>query len=372
MAYYQKALQLNPTNDEVYLGLGAVSYQKGKPNESIGYYKKALQLNPNNANTHFNLGCTLLLSGNLKKGWREYEWRWQIKEHRNYNCFHRPSDFSQPLVNTTHLAGITVLIYAEQGLGDEIQFIRYASLLDQCGANVIIECHRELYTLFQSVKHIKQCIAQGQALPNFDMQCPLLTLPFIFDTTLDNIPAKVPYLTVNPTLIQKWQERIPKDYSKLKVGLVWSGNPKNIKLKYKSFPLDTFMPLLKLDNVVFYSLQKGKASEQSKNLPQGTQLVDLADEICDFSDTASLIQILDLVVSVDTAVAHLAGALGKPVWTLLPFMPDWRWMLNREDTPWYPTMRLFRQPSIGDWESVITNVRRELEKKTAAIKNVSS
>jgi hypothetical protein len=175
-------------------------------------------------------------------------------------------------------------------------------------------------------------------------------------------PKKIPYISSDKLLIEEWRSKLHYDNSKLKIGLVWSGNPNNVKLGYKSCFLHTFSSLTNLDGVTFYSLQKGKPAEQAKNPPDGIKVIDLTEEINDFSDTAALIDNLDLVISVDTAVAHLTGALGKPVWTLLPFAPDWRWMLNREDSPWYPTMRLFRQSSPGDWESVIAKVKDELLK----------
>jgi tetratricopeptide (TPR) repeat protein len=360
VTYSQQALEINPNDDEVHVGLGAAFCGKGQLNTGINCYKKAIQINSNNANTHFSMSCAFLLSGDFKQGWQEYEWRWKSKDYLKYNCFHKPDDFSQPILKGLDIAGQTVFIYAEQGLGDEIQFIRYVPLVVQLGANVVIECHKELYGLLQSIEGIKHLIVQGEQLPEFDIQCPLLTLPLVFNTTLENIPTKVPYLSVNPILTQKWKDKIQQDNSKLKVGLVWQGNPKHKNDMNRSIPFNYFSPFSKFTDITFYSLQKGKGSEQSKNLPVGIKFIDLTEEINDFSDTAALIENLDLTISVDTSVVHLAGALGKPIWTLLPFSPDWRWMLTRKDSPWYPTMRLFRQPSPGDWNSVIKKVAEEL------------
>jgi hypothetical protein len=199
-------------------------------------------------------------------------------------------------------------------------------------------------------------VGRGEELPKFDVHCPLSSLPLIFDTRLESIPTKIPYIYVEPKLIQKWRNKVQHDEFKTKIGLVWAGR------SISSCSLETFSTIAQIDNITFYSLQKGEAKKQAKNPPKGMSFIDLTEDINDFSDTAALIENLDLIITVDTAVAHLAGALGKSVWTLLPFVPDWRWMLNRDDSPWYPTMRLFRQPSLGDWESVIDKIKDELLK----------
>jgi tetratricopeptide (TPR) repeat protein len=360
-AFYQKALQINPNNLESYCNIGTVMHEKGQPDEAFAFYQKALQINPNYANAHLNMAYFLLLLGNFKQGWKEFEWRWKTKEYLKNSCFHRPVNFTQPILNRLDITGHTVLIYAEQGLGDEIQFIRYAPLVAQHGTKVIIECHKEISTLLRTIEGVEQFIVQGEPLPHFDIQCPILTLPLVFNTTPENIPVNIPYISVNSILIQKWKDKIQHDNSKLKVGIVWHGNPKHKNDRNRSMPFAHFSPFAKFTDITFYSLQKGKASEQARNFSMGMKFIDLTEEINDFSDTAALIENLDLTMSVDTSVVHLAGALGKPIWTLLPFAPDWRWMLNREDSPWYPTMRLFRQPSPGDWNSVIKKVSEELQ-----------
>jgi tetratricopeptide (TPR) repeat protein len=365
ITYSQQALVINPHDDVVYIGLGAAYCGKGQLDTGINYYKNALHINSNNVNAHFNMSCAMLLSGDLEQGWKENEWRWKSKDYLRYSCFHKPDDFAEPMLDGLEISGKTVLVYAEQGLGDEIQFIRYAPLLAQHGANVVIECHKALSSLLQSIEGVKQLIVQGEPLPDFDLQCPLLNLPLAFHTTLDNIPSKVPYISVNSILIENWKDKIKQDNSKLKVGLVWQGNPKHKNDRNRSIPFAKFLPFAEFPDVTFYSLQKGKGSEQAKNPPLGMKFVDLTEEMHAFSDTAAFIENLDVTISVDTSVVHLAGALGKPIWTLLPFAPDWRWMLNREDSPWYPTMRLFRQPSPGDWDSVVKKVAGELQKLTS-------
>lgn len=344
---YRKALQLRPDYSDAYNNLGIALQYKRQVEEAITCYRKALQINPNDAVTHWNLSLALLLSGNFKDGWREYEWRLKVKD------FNFPK-INRPLWNGSDISGRSILLHAEQGFGDTIQFIRYAPLVAQLGARVIVRCQKEVRTLIQDMQGIEQVVDYDKQPPDCDIYCPLLSLPFIFGTTPAGIPSDIPYVKINGILVQEWKNRIQKDYSKLKAGIVWSGR------EQRSLSLELFVPLLQTGGITFYSLQKGEAAKQAKNHYGDMKLVDYTEGITDFSDTAALIGNLDLIITVDTAVAHLAGALGKPVWTLLPFAPDWRWMLDREDSPWYPTMRLFRQPLSGDWESVINRVRQEL------------
>jgi len=350
---YQKALQINPVNPGILNNLGNVLYEAGCFDKALISYRDALELDPDYPYSHFHMSRVLLLSGNYKQGWKEYEWRWKTRDY-----FER--DFSQPLWDGSDISGRTILLYTEQGLGDAIQFIRYVPFIVQHGATIVVECQKELLSLFQNVEGIEQVISAGEQLPLFDVHCPLLSLPLKFGTTLETIPADIPYIKANPLAIQKWKERLADAGQKLKLGLVWAGSPAHKNDRNRSILLDTFAPLAQFHNIIFYSLQKGNGSEQAKSPPKEINFIDYTDELHDFSDTAAFIENLDLVISVDTAVAHLAGALGKPVWTVLPFVPDWRWMLNREDSPWYPTMRLYRQPSIGDWESVIERVKEGL------------
>ena len=309
--------------------------------------RKPCILSPDNAVFHWNLSLALLLSGNFEEGWKEYEWRQKVKDFPNRIV-------SQPLWDGSDIAGQTILLQAEQGYGDTIQFIRYASMVAQRGANVIVSCQNELTSLLKKVDGIHHVAGYHEPIPEFDVYCPLLSLPLIFHTTVESIPAHVPYIKPEPSLFQHWRAKIQNHVSRLKIGLVWAGR------EQRSCPLELFTPLAEIHYSTFYSLQKGEAAEQAKNPPEGMKLIDYTEDIHDFSDTAAFIENLDLVISVDTAVAHLAGALGKPVWTLLPFVPDWRWLLNRDDSPWYPTMRLFRQPSPGDWESVIARIAQDL------------
>ena len=354
---FQTALGLNPRFLESYINLGNTLQAKGLIDEAVACFQKAVQLCPDSAYAHYNLSLALLQSGNFREGWEKYERRRDI-EGLSYLRTH----FSQPLWDGSDMRGGAVLLLGEQGFGDIIQFVRYAPFVTQRNARLILCCHKELKSLMQNVDGIQEVVTYGEQLPEFAAYCPLLSLPFIFRSLIENIPTNIPYIRVDTSLSPQWEETIQSGSSRLKAGLVWSGNPDNASLLYKSCLLQTFSPLAELDDVTFYSLQKGAAAAQAKNPPRGMNLIDYTEEINDFADTAALIQHLDLVISVDTAVAHLAGALGKPVWTLLPYPPDWRWMLNREDSPWYPSMRLFRQCSPGDWEPVIAHIGTELRK----------
>jgi tetratricopeptide (TPR) repeat protein len=349
ITHYQRALHLNPGHAEAYNNLGLAFRDKGQLKEAMHLFREALRREPDNAVFHWNLSLALLQAGNFEQGWKEYEWRLKVKEFS-----HRIS--AEPLWDGSEMAGQTILLQAEQGFGDTIQFIRYASLVAQRSAKVIVSCQNELASLLRTVDGVNHVAGYHEQLPDFDRYCPLLSLPLIFHTTHEGIPAQVPYIRVDSPSVKKWKTKIGVQDSEITIGLVWAGR------EQRSCSLEIFSPLSHVDSVTFYSLQKGEAAEQAKNPPDGMKLIDYTEDIHDFSDTAALMENLDLVIAVDTAVAHLAGALGKPVWTLLPFVPDWRWLLNRDDSPWYPTMRLFRQPSPGDWQSVIEEVTGELRK----------
>jgi tetratricopeptide (TPR) repeat protein len=353
---YQKAIMLDPDFADAYNNLGILFNRKNQPDSALTYYKKAITIDPNFADAHWNMSHVLLIKGQFQEGWKEYEWRWKVKELYRHSLPQK-RNFCQPLWDGSDINGRIILLYAEQGFGDTIQFIRYASLVAQYGATVIVECPDKLTSLLQNTEGVHKVVSYRDQLPEFDVHCPLLSLPSLFNTTLDNIPAKVPYIIPNLTLVQEWREVINYSDFNLKIGLVWATDrlPKE-----KSCSLQVFSSLTSLNDISFYSLQKGEPAIQAKKPPKGMTFFDYTEKISDFSDTAAFIMNLDLVISVDTAVAHLAGALGKPVWTLLPFTPDWRWMLNREDSPWYPTMKLFRQSAPGNWNAVMARVQKEL------------
>jgi Flp pilus assembly protein TadD len=359
VAAYRKALEIRPNYSDALNNLGNTLKDAGKLEEAIATYRKALAIRSDSPAAHWNLGLTLLLDGQLAAGWPEHEWRWQVRELRA-----APRQFSQPRWDGSDLAGRRILLHAEQGFGDTLQFVRYVPLVARRGGTVILECQPALARLMRTVGGVETLIPRGHPLPEFELQCPLLTLPLAMGTTIENIPADVPYLAAEPELVQQWRGRVPSD-GRLRVGLVWSGSPKQRSDRNRSMRLETLAPLAGTGNTWFCSLQKGPAADQIAQAPPGLVNADLSADLNDFADTAALVKCLDLLITVDTAVAHLAGALGKPVWLMLPKVPAWRWLMQTPDCPWYPTMRLFRQQSLGDWSAPIANLAEALAMRAA-------
>lgn len=343
------------------LDLGTVLEKLGRHEDACATYRAGLALLPDQSALHFNLGNQLLLLGRFEEGWEEYEWRtrlaaWGIR------------DTSRKTWSGEPIEGKSLLIEAEQGLGDMIQFVRLAPLVADRGATVLLECQPELMRLFQSAAGVRQIVpkpCREEAKP--DLRIPLLSLPRILDIRLENIPADLPYLAPPAGLVDAWKARLAGDPG-VRVGIAWSGNPQHIDDANRSCPPALLKPLLAVPGATFYSLQKGGSAVLSAD-GLATAVRDFSNEWTDFADTAAFMQALDLVISVDTAVVHLAGALGRPVWALLPFAPDWRWLLAREDSPWYPTMRLFRARRPRDWQSVI---RRAADALTGEIRSQTS
>jgi tetratricopeptide (TPR) repeat protein len=351
----RRAIELSPDSPMERYNLGVVHLDLCEIEQAIASFREAVALKPEMPLPHWGLALALLANGDLEQGWKEYEWRWDCTQ------FHptRPS-FTQPPWDGSALDGKTILLYCEQGMGDAIQFVRYASLLAERGARVIVQCQPSMRRLFATVPGVIATHSPPELLPEFDVHFPLLSLPRMIGTTLQNVPASVPYLFADAEKVEAWKQKLPPTAGRLKVGLVWAGNPEHQRDHDRSISLATLAPLADAGEVTFVSLQKGAAALQSPAPPAGMQLLDYTADLADFADTAGLIANLDLVISVDTSVAHLAAAMGKTVWTLLPFAPDWRWLLGRSDSPWYPTMRLFRQPSPGDWGSPIRALAEDL------------
>ena len=351
---YQQALNLDPNYIDAYNNLGTVFTEQGQYEQAIACYIQALGLNPGDALAHFNLAFILLLAGDFEHGFAEYEWRWQCPQHlESY-----PSrKLSQPLWDGSDLDGRTLLLHSEQGFGDTIQFIRYAPLIAQRGGRVVAECQEPLIRLLKTVAGIEQLVVRGNALPEFHVHAPLMSLPRILGTTLENIPAQVPYLIAPKSSIKLKAASA----SQLKVGIVWAGSSTNQRDRTRSCFLSHFFKLLNTPSVAFYSLQKGPRAAELAQLASELPIQDLSSHLSDFADTAAAVAQLDLVITVDTSVAHLAGAMNKPAWALLSFSPDWRWMLGREDSPWYPSMRLFRQEFPGDWAGLLQQVETALQ-----------
>ncbi len=348
---YRKAVRLRPNYADAFSNLGNALREKGSLDEAIAACKQAIALKADYAEAHGNLSLVHLSRGEFEIGWKEYEWRWKFKTVASRN-------FSQPQWDGRDLQGKTILLHAEQGLGDTIHFVRYAPMVAARGGRVILECQTELRRLLEGFPGVDRMVSAGDELPEFDWHCPLLSLPLAFGTNLQNIPVERIYLKAIDSDVQKWAGRFDGDG--LRVGVVWAGQPKHKNDHNRSIRLAQLAPLAQVKGIRFYSLQKGAGAAQAANPPQGMNLIDFSQELTDFADTAALMSQLDLIVSVDTAPVHLATALGKPVWVLLPFAPDWRWLLEREDSPWYPTVRLFRQKSYGQWNETINRVAREL------------
>jgi len=433
VAHYRQALQLNPHNANVHNNLGSVLQNQQKLDDAVGHYQQALDLCPNHAEAHRNLGTALqcqgrledalrqyqqalqirpdfpeahhdqallrLLQGDFERGWPEYEWRFKLPRSGRRS-------FTEPLWEGAALDGRTILLHAEQGLGDTLHFVRYAPLVKERGGTVIVECQPPLLRLLAGVPGIDHLLARGSPLPDFNVQAPLLSLPGILHTTLAAIPGTVPYLHADAKLVEQWRNSAMCDVrcamseevvltsdighltSDFLVGIAWQGNPAFRGDRNRSIPLASFARLAQVEGVQLISLQKGPGTEQLKQLriadcglrierqeikplresairnPQSA-ILDLGDRLDEasgaFMDTAAIMKNLDLVVSSDTAIPHLAGALGVPVWVALPLVPDWRWLLEREDSPWYPTMRLFRQTHSGSWEDVFELMAEELK-----------
>jgi tetratricopeptide (TPR) repeat protein len=348
--------------------IGLALITAGKPEEALAQFREGVRAEPDSAQAHYNLALALLLLGRLPEGWRAYEWRWQLPVHKLYA---RP--FRQPEWRGEDLTDRVLVLHAEQGLGDTLHFCRYAPLVAERSAGVYLEVQPELARLLQSSFASDKLRVRPRAasfpgiehLPAADFHCPLLSLPAIFGTDLHTIPAAIPYLRVDPAQAAAWTRRLSA-LPRPRVGLVWAGRPNNAQDRLRSIALARLAPLAAVTGVSFVSLQKGEAAAQAAAPPPGMVLHDIAADLHDFADTAAALTALDLVISVDTAVAHLAGALGQRVWVMNRRYTDWRWLLEREDSPWYPTLRLFRQPHHGDWDAVIGRVAAALQAFAAA------
>jgi tetratricopeptide (TPR) repeat protein len=354
-AALRAALRLRDDVAEIHVNLGNVLCDKGQLAGAIAATRQAIRLRPDLADAHQNLGSALLLAGDYAEGWREHEWRWRCQ-----NAVHLRCVSGRPQWDGSNLGGRTILLQADAGFGDAIHFVRYIPMVADRGGQVVLECPKQLHRLLGNLRGVRQLITAQDPLPSFEVHCPLMSLPLAFNTTIETIPSKVPYLMPEESLVRQWAHRL-SECRRPRVGLVWAGNPGS-NYRKRSLSLSMLAPLSAAGDITFYSLQLGDAARQVLAPPHGMKVIDHSRELIDFAETAALTANLDLVIAVDTAVAHLAGALGKAVWVMLPFAPDWRWMLERADSPWYPSMRLFRQTTFGDWDQVVQRVARELEK----------
>jgi tetratricopeptide (TPR) repeat protein len=354
LASFDQAIALSPSLAESFNNRGIALLNLPRVEEALASFDQAIAVDPNHAEGFRNRAFCKLLVGRWIDGWTDYEWRWKTHqmaaERRN---FKQPQWFG-----SSDIAGKTLLLHAEQGFGDTIMMARYIARVVKTGARVVLEAPSALTPLLAEID-MAQLVTRGQPLPAFDRHCPLMSLPLAFGTTVNTIQADIPYLSVPPVHAQKWLGQLPKS-DRPRVGIVWSGSPDHIRDRERSIALRRVLPLLSRTDLQFFGLQKFLREEDAAILRNYPQIENLGDAIESFADTAAIISALDLVISVDTSVAHLAGALGKPVWILLPFTPDWRWLLDRHDSPWYPTARLFRQSHVDDWDGVIAEISQEL------------
>lgn len=349
-ASMQQAIRLAPDGPEPLYNLGLVLRDMGQDEKALTCFETVLKMRPDHVECHWDRALLLLLRGDFPRGFEEYEWRWKLKRSP-------PRGFRQPVWDGRPFQGKTVLLHQEQGFGDMIQFARYIPIVKKLGGRVMVECQGEIARLVATVEGIDQVIVRGSPLPPFDMYAPMLSLPRILKTTKEAIPAAVPYvkppeLSTIPLPVGGQQQ--------LRIGISWAGRPTHRNDRNRSCGIEHFVELMGMPGTVFFSLQKGDRAQDLRDKASEALVMDVGRRLEDFADTASVVQQLDLVITVDTALAHLAGALGKPAWVAIPFVGDWRWMREGETTPWYPSMRLFRQKTRGDWNSTFNEMRRAL------------
>jgi hypothetical protein len=348
--HFARAVALHPRSPKMRTNLGSALLCLARIDEARHELEEAIRLDGEFAEAHLILGYIHLLHGDFANGWTEYEWR---RKTRRYRRSYRAEMWQGQPLN-----GDVIVLDQEQGLGDTIQFCRYATLVAERNARVILRVSRPLVPLLRSVPGIARVLSSDEPMPPARWVCPLPSLPSIFRTDVASIPARIPYLFVPPARQAAFREELPR--TTVNVGIVWSGNSRSPHDAIRSMRLRDLGPMLDVPGISFVSLQCGEPAEQLTDLGWTERIRTLPRDNTDFSDTAAAIMALDLVVTVDTSVAHLAGALGKPVWMLLHYVPAWRWLLGTQDTPWYPTARLFRQPVLGDWDAVVREVASEM------------
>ena len=351
------AIALRPDYAQAYNTKACALQMLGRHLEAVDVYRKALQIRPDYADAHVNLAMALLLLGKFEQGWTHYRRRTNTA---NIYC---PDNIETSRWDGSQFEGKKLLIWCEQGIGDAINFVRYLPRVKAKGGTVTLSAKKSLLRLFSQLEGVDELVqATKETIPTgrFDLHVPLLDLPQIFNTNVETIDDCVPYLSADSKEAQSWRTKL--NATEFKVGIVWAGSSTHKNDRNRSCSLEQFLGLTQIPSIRLYALQKGSAANQLRELTDNTLITNIADQLDDFADTAAAIENLDLVISVDTAVLHLSGAMGKPVWALLPFVPDFRWMLNRTDTPWYPTMKLFRQNKLGRWDDVFARVTSQLKK----------
>jgi tetratricopeptide (TPR) repeat protein len=347
---FDRALAARPDYVKAHVGRGAARQALNQQHEALADFERAIALDKSNADAHHNAALACLTLGDYRRGFEQYEWRWQRS-----GMPARRRNFGRPLwLGEYPLARKRILVAAEQGLGDCIQFARYVPMLADGGATVVLEAPPPLLSLLARLDGVVEVVARGDAPPAFDVYCPAGSLPRALRTEVSTIPAAIPYLQANEERIAAWRDRIER-LPRPRIAVVWSGSADHANDRNRSMQLRQMAPLLALA-AGFVSVQRDVRPADAGELARHPALTHVGDTLADFDDTAAVLALVDLVITVDTSVAHLAGALGRPTFVLVPFCPDWRWMLARADSPWYPTARLFRQPAVGDWESAIARV----------------
>lgn len=352
---FRRVVEAQPDDAGAVANLASALVAIGRFDEARPMFETALALRPDDATAGYNLGLLDLLRGDFKTGWQGYELRSRAGNVNLAAC-----RSTEPRWTGEPRPDATLLIHAEQGLGDNIQFARYVELAAERVGKVVLEVPEPLAGLFSQIAAADKLVRRDQPLPAHDFHIPIMSLPVVFETDEGSIPWPGPYLAADPARAGEWRRRLERSGSGRHVGLVWSGNPEHKRDRERSLPLSVLEPLLRVEGVTLHALQIGPAAEDLAGGPFKGRMKRLFPRQYPLEDVAATIAALDLVIGVDTSLVHLAGALGRPVWTLITYVPDWRWMLGRTDSPWYPTMRLFRQPARGDWVSVVAEVAREL------------
>jgi len=358
---YGSALLALPNHLSAWTNLGLALMALNRHDEARDAYRKALELAPDNADANWNDALALLTIGDYRRGFEKYEWRW-----KRTGMDTKPRFRQRPWLGDAPVANKIILLHAEQGLGDTIQFARYATVLARAGAKVILEVQPELKELLKTIDGVTSVIGRGEAVPPFDLHCPLASLPLALKTELSNVPADIPYLRADPDRVARWRERLEKAPAP-RVAIAWSGRADHVNDRNRSIALAQLGSLLSAPGVRFVSIQRELRPSDAADLAGHPGMLHVGGELADFSDTAAVLALCDLTISVDTAVAHLAAAMGRQTYVLIPFQPDWRWTADREHSPWYPQARLFRQPAPGDWNSVLAHLREALASQRSPV-----
>jgi Tfp pilus assembly protein PilF len=354
LACYGQAVAITPDHAEAHVNRGFVLKELNRLEEALASYDRAIAIRPDYAKAYCNRAFTSLLNGDFANGWRDYEWR------------EKRTDFPQPeWRGKESLAGKTILLRSEQGFGDTLQFCRYAAQVSELAAKVILEVQKPLMTLLADVPGVSQIVARGSVLPDFDYQCPLMSLPLVFETRPDSIPCSIGYLKSDESRLREWRAILGQK-AKPRIGLAWSGSATNYNDRNRSIPLAELMQQLPVE-FEYIGLQRDLRAADAQSIKANPSVWMFAGDRSDFSDAAAVCECMDVIISVDTSIAHLGGALGKETWVLLPFSPDWRWMLDRHDSPWYSSVKLYRQENAGDWRGLLRQVGADLLMKFGSV-----